>query len=290
MKLCRFGPRGVEKPGLFDKTGKLRDLSGVVSNIGPAELSRESLHKLSVMDVGSLPEVDGDVRLGVPVNRIPQIVAIGLNYEDHAREAGLPVPTEPPMFMKSVSSLNGPYDEVMLPKGSEHTDWELELGVFIGKTARDVTEAEALDHVAGYCVVNDVSERFNQKQRGSQWSKGKGADTFCPVGPWLLTADEVPDANDLEMYLYVNGVRRQAGNTRTMIFKVPEIISYVSRYITLHPGDLVITGTPPGVGEGIKPNPIYLQAGDEMRFGIERLGEQTHSVVAWRNVETEERS
>ena len=224
MKLCRFGPRGAEKPGLYDKAGKLRDLSGVISDFGPAELSRESLHRLSGLDLESLPEVGGDVRLGVPVARIPQIVAIGLNYEDHAIEANLPIPAEPATFLKSVSSLNGPYDDVMLPKDSEHSDWELELGVFIGKTARYVTEAEAPGHIAGYCVVNDLSERFNQKQRGSQWSKGKGADTFCPVG------------------------------------------------------------------EGIKPDPIYLKAGDEMRFGIEQLGEQTHQVVAWRHLDQKELS
>jgi len=289
MKLCRFGPRGAEQPGLVDKAGNLRDLSGVISDIGPAELARESLDRLGGLDVNSLPQVDGDVRLGVPVARIGQIVAIGLNYEDHAREAGLPVPSEPPMFMKSVSSLNGPYDEVMLPKGSEHSDWELELGVFIGRTARHVNEAEAPDHVAGYCVVNDLSERFDQKQRGSQWSKGKGAETFCPVGPWLVTADEIADPNNLAMRLDLNGVRRQTGNTRAMIFNVREIIAYVSRFITLHPGDLVITGTPPGVGEGVKPDPIYLKPGDELRFDIEHLGEQTHKVVAWRRVEPEAR-
>jgi 2-keto-4-pentenoate hydratase/2-oxohepta-3-ene-1,7-dioic acid hydratase in catechol pathway len=290
MKLCRFGPRGAEKPGLVDRTGTLRDLSGVIPDIGPAELSRESLRRLAGLDAEGLPEASGNVRYGVPVTGIPQIVAIGLNYEDHAIEAGLPIPTEPAMFMKSISSLNGPDDEVMLPKDSQHSDWELELGVFIGKTARYVSEAAALDHVAGYAVVNDLSERFNQKQRGSQWSKGKGADTFCPVGPWLVTPDEVTNPNDLDMYLYLNGVRRQAGNTRTMIFDVPAIISYVSRFITLNPGDLVITGTPPGVGEGAKPDPIYLKAGDEMRFGIEQLGEQTHQVVAWRPVESKEQS
>ncbi len=285
MRLCRFGPRGAEKPGLIDETRKLRDLSGVISDIGPSELSPEGLRKLSGVDTQSLPEVNGDVRFGVPVACIPQIVAIGLNYEDHAREVNLPIPTEPSMFMKSVSSLNGPGDDVMLPKDSQHTDWEVELGVFIGKTARYVTEADALDHVAGYCVVNDISERFNQKQRGMQWSKGKGADTFCPVGPWLVTTDEIANANDLAMYLYVNGVRMQSGNTRTMIFNVREIIAYVSRYITLHPGDLVITGTPPGVGESMKPDPVYLKAGDEMRLGIEQLGEQTLKVVGWRHVE-----
>ncbi|MBS0332636.1 MAG: fumarylacetoacetate hydrolase family protein [Proteobacteria bacterium] len=289
MKLCRFGPRGAEKPGLFDHAGKLRDLSEVIPDLGPAELSPASLDRLRSLNATSLPEVDGDVRLGVPVARIPQIVAIGLNYEDHAVEANLPIPTEPATFLKSVSSLNGPYDEVMLPKDSEHSDWELELGVVIGKTARYVTEAQAPSHVAGYCVVNDLSERFNQKQRGSQWSKGKSADTFCPVGPWLVTADEIANPNALAMYLYLNGVRRQAGNTRTMIFDVPEIVSYVSRFITLHPGDLVITGTPPGVGEGMKPDPIFLKAGDELRFGIEKLGEQTHKVVGWRHIEPEDR-
>lgn len=288
MKLCRFGPRDGEKPGLIDKAGKLRDLSGIISDIGPRELSRQALRELSAIDAESLPEVGGAVRLGVPVGRIPQIVAIGLNYADHAREADLPVPTEPIMFMKSVSSLNGPNDEVMLPMDSQHTDWEVELGVVIGKTARYVTEADALDHVAGYCVVNDISERFNQKQRGSQWSKGKGADTFCPVGPWLVTADEIANANDLAMYLDVNGVRMQSGSTRTMIFNVSEIIAYASRFITLHPGDLVTTGTPPGVGEGVKPHPIYLKAGDTMRLGIERLGEQSQKVVGWRRVESKE--
>lgn len=289
MKLCRFGPRDAEKPGLIDKAGKLRDLSGIVSDIGPAELSRQALHRLSKIDVESLPEVSREVRLGVPVARIPQIVAIGLNYADHAREANLPIPTEPAMFMKSVSSLNGPDDEVMLPKDSQHTDWEVELGVIVGRTARYVTEADALDYIAGYCVVNDISERFNQKQRGSQWSKGKGSDTFCPVGPWLVTADEIPNANDLAMYLDVNGVRMQSGNTRTMIFSVPEIVAYVSRFITLHPGDLITTGTPPGVGEGVKPDPVFLKAGDTMRLGIERLGEQNQKVAGWRRVESKER-
>ncbi|MBS0363553.1 MAG: fumarylacetoacetate hydrolase family protein [Proteobacteria bacterium] len=288
MKLCRFGPRGAEKPGLFDKAGRLRDLSGVIPDLGPEELAPASLRRLRGLDAQSLPEVGGEVRLGVPVARIPQIVAIGLNYEDHAIEANLPIPAEPATFLKSISSLNGPYDEVMLPKGSEHSDWELELGVVIGKTARHVREAEASAYVAGYCVVNDLSERFNQKQRGSQWSKGKSADTFCPVGPWLVTADELTTPNDLDMYLYLNGVRRQTGNTRTMIFNVPELLSYVSRFITLHSGDLVITGTPPGVGEGVKPDPVFLKAGDELRFGIEQLGEQTHKIVDWRPIAPEE--
>jgi 2-keto-4-pentenoate hydratase/2-oxohepta-3-ene-1,7-dioic acid hydratase in catechol pathway len=285
MRLCRFGPRSAEKPGLVDNAGTLRDLSGVVADIGPAELSPQGLSRLGSVDVETLPAVDGDVRFGVPVAQVPQIIAIGLNYEDHAREVNLTIPTEPSMFMKSVSSLNGPDDDVMLPKDSQHSDWEIELGVFIGKTARYVEEANALDHVAGYCLVNDISERFNQKQRGSQWSKGKGADTFCPVGPWLVTPDEIANVNELAMRLDLNGVRMQSGNTRTMIFGVPAIIAYVSRYITLHPGDLVITGTPPGVGEGKKPDPIYLKAGDEMRLAIEQLGEQAQKVVAWRHIE-----
>lgn len=281
MKLCRFGPRGAEMPGLVDDAGRVRDLSSVIPEIGPDQISPGGIRKLGQIDASTLPVVADGVRFGVPVARIPQIVAIGLNYEDHARESNLPIPTEPIMFMKSVSSLNGPDDNVVIPQNSTHTDWEVELGVFIGKTARYVNEADALDHVAGYCVVNDVSERFNQKQRGSQWSKGKGADTFCPVGPWLVTADEIDDPNNLDMFLDVNGVRRQTGNTRTMIFNVREIITYVSRFITLHPGDLVITGTPPGVGEGHKPDPIYLKAGDTMKLGIERLGQQTQNVVGW---------
>jgi 2-keto-4-pentenoate hydratase/2-oxohepta-3-ene-1,7-dioic acid hydratase in catechol pathway len=290
MRLCRFGPPGAETPGLVDKAGKLRDLSGVIADIGPAELSRANLRRLSEIAVGSLPEVAGDVRLGVPVAGIRQIVAIGLNYADHAIEANLPIPTEPSMFLKSVSSLNGPDDEVMLPKDSQHTDWEIELGVVIGRTARYVAEADALEHVAGYCLVNDISERFNQKQRGTQWSKGKGADTFCPVGPWLVTTDEIADPNDLAMRLDLNGVRMQSGNTRTMIFKVSEVVAYVSRFITLHPGDLVITGTPPGVGEGRKPDPVYLKAGDEMRLEIEHLGEQRQTVVGWRRIASKEQS
>jgi 2-keto-4-pentenoate hydratase/2-oxohepta-3-ene-1,7-dioic acid hydratase in catechol pathway len=288
MKLCRFGPRNAERPGLVDTGGNLRDLSGVISDIGPAELSRRGLQKLREIDTASLPRIVGEARYGAPAARIPQIVAIGLNYGDHAREANLPIPTEPVMFMKSVSSLNGPDDDVVLPRDSQHTDWEVELGVIIGETASYVDEARALDHVAGYCVVNDISERFNQKQRGSQWSKGKSADTFCPVGPWLVTADEIGDPNALAMHLDVNGVRMQSGNTRTMIFSVPEIIAYVSRFVTLHPGDLITTGTPPGVGEGVRPDPVYLRPGDTMRLGIDGLGEQHQNVVGWRRAAPKE--
>lgn len=279
MKLCRYGPRGSEKPGAVDADGRIRDLSGLVDDITPATLA-----KARAADIASLPVVEGSPRYGVPVKGIGKIVAIGLNYEDHAKESNLPIPTEPVMFMKALSALTGPNDEVMLPKDSTHSDWEVELGVIIGKTARYVEEADALDHVAGYVLANDVSERFNQKQRGSQWSKGKGHDTFCPVGPWLVTPDEVGDPQDLAMSLDVNGERMQTGNTKTMIFTVRQIIAYLSQYVTLFPGDLIITGTPPGVGEGKKPDAIYLKAGDEMTLSIAKLGTQTQKVVAWRHL------
>lgn len=279
MKFCRYGPRGQEKPGLVDAQGTIRDLSGKID-----DLTVEAIASLGAIDAEALPAVQGEVRYGVPVKGIGKIVAIGLNYEDHAIESNLPIPTEPVMFMKALSSLTGPNDEVMIPKDSTHSDWEVELGVVIGKTARYVDEADALSYVAGYTVANDVSERFNQKQRGSQWSKGKGHDTFCPVGPWLVTPDEVGDPQDLDMFLDVNGQRMQTGNTRTMIFDVKQIIAYVSQYITLYPGDLLITGTPPGVGEGKKPDAIFLKAGDTMRLGIAKLGEQQQQVVAWRNL------
>lgn len=279
MKFCRYGLRGQEKPGLIDAQGVLRDLSGKIDDVTVAAIA-----SLGAVDPETLPAVQGEVRYGVPVKGIGKIVAIGLNYEDHAIESNLPIPTEPVMFMKALSSLTGPNDEVMIPKDSTHTDWEVELAVVIGKTARYVDEADALSHVAGYAVANDVSERFNQKQRGSQWSKGKGHDSFCPVGPWLVTPDEVGDPQNLDMFLDVNGQRMQTGNTRTMIFNVRQIIAYVSRYMTLYPGDLLITGTPPGVGEGKKPESIFLKAGDTMRLGIAGLGEQTQQVVAWRHL------
>jgi len=279
MKFCRFGPRGQEKPGIVDTDGNIRDLSGVV-----AELTIETLAAAKAADIASLPIGEGTPRYGVPLKGVGKIVAIGLNYEDHAIESNLPIPTEPMMFMKALSSLNGPNDEVMLPKGATHGDWEVELGVIIGETCRFVSEEDALSKVAGYTLVNDVSERFNQKQRGTQWSKGKGHDTFCPTGPWLVTPDEVGDCQDLDMYLNVNGARMQTGNTRTMIFTVAQLIAYVSEYITLYPGDLMITGTPPGVGEGKKPTAIYLKAGDVMELGIAKLGTQTQNVVEWRHL------
>ncbi|MDG5489880.1 fumarylacetoacetate hydrolase family protein [Sphingomonas sp. BGYR3] len=278
MKFCRFGPRGAEKPGVIDGQGRIRDLAGHLSDV-----TVDAIDGLSV-DVDSLPLVEGKPRLGVPVAGIGKIVAIGLNYEDHAIESNLPIPTEPVMFMKALSALTGPNDEVMLPKGSTQSDWEVELAVIIGKTCRYVDESAALDHVAGYAIANDVSERFNQKQRGSQWSKGKGHDTFCPLGPWLVTPDEVGDPQALDMFLDLNGERMQTGNTRTMIFNVAQIISYVSEYVTLYPGDVLITGTPPGVGEGKKPQAIYLKAGDTMRLGIAGLGEQQQQVVEWRHL------
>ena len=281
MKLCRYGARGAEKPGIVDADGAIRDLSGVV-----ADLTIDNLPTALAVDAAALPLVDGTPRYGVPIAGIGKIVAIGLNYRDHAIESNLPIPTEPMMFMKALSSLSGPNDDVMLPKGSTHGDWEVELGVVIGKTCRYVDRADALGHVAGYVLVNDVSERFNQKQRGTQWSKGKGHDTFCPTGPWLVTPDEVGDPQDLAMSLDVNGQRMQTGNTRTMIFPVDELIAYVSEYITLEPGDLLITGTPPGVGEGKKPEAIYLKAGDTTALAIEKLGTQQQSVVAWRHPRT----
>ncbi|MCP3735919.1 fumarylacetoacetate hydrolase family protein [Sphingomonas sp. RP10(2022)] len=276
MKLCRYGAKGAEKPGLVDADGRIRDLSGHI-----ADVTVEAIAGLADVDAETLPLVEGNPRLGVPVTGISKIVAIGLNYRDHAIESNLPIPTEPVMFMKALSSLSGPNDTVVLPKGSTHGDWEVELGVVIGKTCRHVAKEDALDHVAGYVLCNDVSERFNQKERGTQWSKGKGHDTFCPTGPWLVTPDEVGDAMDLDMSLDLNGERMQTGNTKTMIFPIDELISYVSEYVTLMPGDLMITGTPPGVGEGKKPDKIFLKAGDTMTLAIDKLGTQSQDVVAF---------
>jgi len=278
MKLCRFGQPGQEQPGLVDDAGRIRDLSGIV-----ADITVDAIPAVRAADVAALPVVEGTPRYGVPVEGIGKIVAVGLNYRDHAIESNLPIPTEPMMFMKALSSLSGPNDDVMLPRDSTHSDWEVELGVIIGKTCRYVSEDAALDHVAGYVLANDVSERFNQKQRGTQWSKGKGHDTFCPVGPWLVTPDEIGDVQALAMHLDVNGERMQTGNTSTMIFDLKQLISYVSEYVTLLPGDLLITGTPPGVGEGKKPQSIYLKAGDVMELAIDSLGTQRQQVVAWRH-------
>ncbi|MCY1254419.1 Ureidoglycolate lyase [compost metagenome] len=282
MKLVRVGKPGAERPGMIDAQGRVRDLSGVVADIGAAQLAPAALAQLAQLaqvDPASLPVIEG-ARFGVPWSGVGKIVAIGLNYADHAAEAGMPLPAEPIVFLKANSSLNGPDDAVMLPFGSEKTDWEVELGVVIGSTARNVSREAALDHVAGYCVVNDVSEREFQIERGGTWDKGKGCDTFCPAGPWLVTRDEVPDPQALGLWLEVNGERMQKGSTATMVFDVATVVSYVSRFMTLLPGDLIATGTPPGVGMGFKP-PRFLKAGDTMRLGVDGLGEQTQQVVPY---------
>jgi len=281
MKLVRYGQPGKEKPGLLDAAGKLRDLSGVIPDIGPAQLSDAVLAKLRRLKTENLPLVRGTPRLGCPLTGTGKFVAIGLNYADHAAESGLPIPKEPIIFMKATSCMQGPNDPVMLPKGSVKSDWEVELGVVIGTRARYVSQKEALDHVAGYCVVNDVSEREYQIERGGTWDKGKCCDTFGPIGPWLVTRDEVPNPHKLGMWLDLNGQRRQTGSTRTMIFGVAKLISYVSQFMTLEPGDVITTGTPPGVGMGMKP-PSYLRKGDVMRLGIEGLGEQEQKVLPFK--------
>ncbi|HEX8471364.1 MAG TPA: fumarylacetoacetate hydrolase family protein [Brevundimonas sp.] len=281
MKLLRFGPKGQEKPGLMDDEGCIRDLSGHIADLTPDHLSPEGLKKLAAIDTGSMPVVEGSPRYGVPVAGSRKFIAIGLNFADHAAESNLPIPSEPVMFTKAITCLNGPNDDVVIPRGSLKTDWEVELGVVIGKTASYVTKEEALDHVAGYVLINDVSERAFQTERGPTWDKGKGCDTFGPVGPWLVTTDEVGDVQNLAMWLDVNGKRVQTGNTNTMIFGVAEIVSYLSEFMTLEPGDLITTGTPPGVGLGQKPEPWYLKAGDTVRLGIEKLGEQGQTFVAW---------
>jgi 2-keto-4-pentenoate hydratase/2-oxohepta-3-ene-1,7-dioic acid hydratase in catechol pathway len=279
MKLCRYGPKGQEKPGVVDGDGRIRDLSSLIGDITANEVRLSQLAKLKAADLNALPVVEGQPRYGVPVANIGKIIAVGLNYADHAAESNLPVPPEPIYFTKATSSLCGANDDVMKPLDSTKMDWEVELGVIIGKTCRYIDATDALDHVAGYVLVNDVSERAFQKERGSQWVKGKGCDTFCPTGPWLVTADELGDPQNLDMFLDVNGKRMQTGNTKTMIFPVAEALAYISRFVTLQPGDLVITGTPPGVGEGKKPDPIYLQHGDTMRLGVSKLGEQRQTVI-----------
>ena len=280
MKLCRYGKPGYEKPGVIDGEGRLRDLSKVIDNIGPNEISPRQLKTLSRLKPETLPLVNSSPRYGVPYVGIGKFVAIGLNYSDHAKEAGLPIPSEPIVFMKATTCISGPNDDVIQPKGSTKLDWEVELGVVIGTAARYVSEAEALSHVAGYCVVNDVSERAFQMAT-TQWDKGKGFDTAGPIGPWLVTADEITDPQNLDMALDVNGRRMQSGNTRTMIFSVAKCISHVSQYMTLLPGDIIATGTPPGVGLGVKPTPVFLKPGDVMTLSIRGLGEQKQKVVAY---------
>jgi 2-keto-4-pentenoate hydratase/2-oxohepta-3-ene-1,7-dioic acid hydratase in catechol pathway len=279
MKLLRYGPPGREKPGLLDPTGTIRDLSDVIADVGGDALLPESLAKLRQLDPKALPAVDGSPRIGPCVAGVGKFLCVGLNYSDHAAESGMKVPAEPIIFMKATSSIVGPNDELEIPRGSEKTDWEVELGVVIGRTAKYVDEARAMDHVAGFCVVHDVSERAFQLEGTGQWVKGKSADTFGPIGPWLVTPDEVPDYHELDMWLEVDGKRYQNGTTKTMVFGVPYLVSYLSKFMSLRPGDVISTGTPPGVGHGMKP-PVYLRAGNEVRLAVARLGEQRQRVVA----------
>jgi 2-keto-4-pentenoate hydratase/2-oxohepta-3-ene-1,7-dioic acid hydratase in catechol pathway len=283
MKLVRYGPPGKEKPGLIDHEGRLRDLSRKVKDIDAATLAPGELAKLRKLDPKKLPLVKGRPRLGPCVAAPPKFIAIGLNYVDHAKESGNPIPEHPVVFFKAETCIVGANDNITLPPDSTHTDWEVELGVVIGKTARHVDKKNALKHVAGYCLVNDVSEReYQLKRSATQWSKGKGCDTFGPIGPWLVTTDELKDPQNLDMWLDVNGVRKQTGNTRTMIFGVADLVADLSKYMTLVPGDVITTGTPPGVGMGMKPEPQYLKAGDVVTLGIAGLGAQTQKVVAFR--------
>ncbi len=278
MKLVRYGESGKEKPGILDAQGAIRDLSGVVKDIDATTVSPEGLAKLKGVNVESLPKVSGTPRLGSPIANVPKLICIGLNYADHAKESNLPIPSEPVVFMKAITAITGPNDDVRLPKGSKKGDWEVELAFVIGSKAQNVSEGDALNHVAGYMICNDVSEREWQLEHGSQWSKGKSFDTFAPLGPWFVTADEIKNPQNLAMWLDVNGQRKQTGNTSTMIFGVKKLVSYLSYMCTLTPGDVVSTGTPPGVGMGIKPAPQFLKAGDEMRLGIDGLGEQKQKV------------
>ena len=281
MKLVRFGSPGQEKPGIVDQEGKIRDLSSVVDDISRCSLLDSELERIRSTDLHGLPLVDEGSRLGACVSGIGKFLCIGLNYSDHAKEANMPIPKEPIMFMKATSAVVGANDDVTIPKDSNKSDWEVELGIVIGKTARHVSEDDALSHVAGYCVVNDLSEREFQIERGGQWVKGKSCDTFGPIGPWLVTRDEIPDPQALLMWLEVDGVRYQDGSTSTMIFGVAELISYCSRFMTLETGDVISTGTPPGVGMGQKPEPIYLKAGQQIRLGVDGLGEQEQKTVAF---------
>ena len=281
MKLMRYGAKGAEKPALIDSNGAVRDLSGVLPDITGATLSKDNLATLAAVDIDSLPVVANPGRIAPPWSGVGKFLCVGLNYADHAAESGMAVPAEPVLFMKATSAVIGANDAVVMPRDSRKSDWEVELGVVIGTTARYVSEAEALSHVAGYCVVNDLSEREYQLERGGQWDKGKGCDTFGPIGPWLVTADEVADPQNLGLWLEVNGKRVQDGNTRTMVFGVANLVSYISRFMTLYPGDIISTGTPPGVGMGQKPSAVYLKPGDTMRLGISGLGEQQQTVHAW---------
>ncbi len=281
MKLLRVGAKGAEKPAILAADGSIRDLSGVVRDIAGDTLLPEGLARIAATDINALPQLDAGERIGPCVGNVGKFICIGLNYADHAAETGAPIPAEPIIFMKATSAIIGPNDDVIIPKNAIKPDWEVELAVVIGKEARYVEEADALDHVAGYCVCNDVSERHFQTERGGTWDKGKGADTFGPIGPWLVTRDEVPDPQNLKMWLEVDGHRYQDGSTQTMIFGIAKIVSYVSQFMSLQPGDIITTGTPPGVGMGIKPDPVWLKPGNVMRLGIEGLGEQTQNVKAY---------
>lgn len=282
MKLLRYGEAGKERPGLLDADGCIRDLSAHVRDIRPDMLSPEILTALAAIDPGTLPLVKGTPRMGVPVSGVRKFLAIGLNYVDHAKESGAAIPDEPILFTKAINCLQGPNDDVMLPRDSQHSDWEVELGIVIGTTARYVSPDEALDHVAGYVLVNDVSEREYQLRRGGSWDKGKGCETFGPVGPWLVTTDELPDPQAISLRLEVNGVRHQDGNTANMIFDVKTLVSYVSSFMVLEPGDIITTGTPAGVGMGLKPDPVFLSPGDVMTLQSDQLGSQQQTVIAWR--------
>jgi len=279
MKLLRYGESGQEKPGMLDRNGLIRDLSGHVNDISDKTLLPVNIEKLKKIDFNNFPEVSGDVRIGPCVGKVGNFICIGLNYSDHAKESNMEVPKEPVIFSKITSSICGPNDDVIIPRNAIKTDWEVELGVVIGKTAKYVDEKDALDHIAGYCVINDLSEREYQLERSGQWIKGKSCDTFGPIGPWLVTPDEVGDPQNLDLWLDVDGIRYQDGNTRTMIFGVAYLIHYLSQYFTLQPGDVISTGTPPGVGLGQKPNPIYLRSGQKMHLGIEKLGVQNQVTV-----------
>jgi 2,4-diketo-3-deoxy-L-fuconate hydrolase len=281
MKLLRVGAKGHECPALLDSQGVVRSLAHVIRDIDASVLSKEGLARLRALSAVDLPVVADISRIGTPWVGCGKFICVGLNYADHAREAGMPIPTEPILFTKAISAITGPNDPLVMPQGSVKTDWEVELGVVIGARARYVTQAQALEYVAGYCVVNDVSEREYQLERGGTWDKGKGCDTFGPIGPWLVTADEVPDPQKLTLQLSVNGVLLQNGSTETMVFSVAELVSYISRFMTLEPGDIISTGTPPGVGMGLKPIPQFLKAGDEVRLSVEGLGEQRQRVYAW---------
>nr|WP_295887744.1 fumarylacetoacetate hydrolase family protein [uncultured Devosia sp.] len=281
MKLLRIGAKGAEKPAILAEDGTIRDLSGVVGDIAGQALTPEGLARIRATDIGVLPKLDANQRIGACVGNVGKFICIGLNYADHAAETGAPIPAEPIIFMKATSAIVGPNDDVIIPKNAIKPDWEVELGVVIGKEARYVDEADAMDHVAGYCVINDVSERHFQTERGGTWDKGKGCDTFGPTGPWLVTRDEVSDPQNLKMWLEVDGKRYQNGSTTTMIFGVAHVVSYVSQFMSLQPGDIISTGTPPGVGMGIKPEPVWLKPGNVMRLGIEGLGEQQQNVKAY---------